>query len=55
MIYTSEQYERDKRAMLAEFNRAIAGAVERCKAASPIPRQSAVKTPAPGCTGPHVR
>ena len=34
MIYTSEQYKRDKRAMLGEFNRAIAEAAELRKPAS---------------------
>jgi hypothetical protein len=34
MTYTSDQYKRDKSAMLGEFNRAIADAAELCKPAT---------------------
>lgn len=37
MIYTSEQYTRDKLAMLGEFNKAIADAAGRCNRATPVP------------------
>ena len=37
MTYTSEQYQRDKIAMLGEFNKAIAHAAERRKPAAPVP------------------
>ena len=47
MTYTSEQYKRDKIAMLGEFNRAIADAAERCKAATSIPAGSGTAVIAP--------
>jgi hypothetical protein len=49
MTYTSDQYKRDKSAMLGEFNKAIAEAAELCKPAASIPSApaKAVKTPKP--------